>query len=91
VAARLVRDPEDWPYSDFAEIVRMADGVGGGFLSRDKGVLRPSASSEEGRLLHDEGRQLPCTLREYVDMVRNDLEKGFLQSGSISEEGRLLP
>jgi len=29
VTARLVRCPEEWPYSDFAEYVSMADGIEG--------------------------------------------------------------
>jgi putative transposase len=98
VAARLVLDPEDWPYSDYAEFVRLANNAKGVLrpdegvlLARDKGVLQPGGSSDEGRLLHDEGRLLPCSVSEYVEMVRNHMDKGVLPPGSVFEEERLLP
>jgi putative transposase len=103
VAAGLVRHPEEWPYSDFAEFVRMADQV--------EGVLQLRATAEEGRLL--QGRFPPCPPNEYIDFVRTknlnenvlppdkgilqqdeDVPhqvEGVLQPRSSSDEGRLLP
>jgi putative transposase len=63
VEAGLVRSPEKWPYSDFAEYVSMADGLEG--LS-------------ESRLNRGDECPLPCTPREYVDMVRDSAGKGVL-------------
>ena len=60
VEARLVRHPEDWPYSDFAMWVSRAN--------LDEGVLQHGMISEDGRLLQE---SLPFSPRDYVAFVRS--------------------
>ena len=70
VAAGLVRHPEDWPYSDFAEFVCMADGLNG---------------VPQLRLNRGEGGLLPYSSLEYIDFVRKkDPDEGVLHPGSVS-------
>jgi REP element-mobilizing transposase RayT len=64
VDAGLIRRPEDWPYSDFAAWVSLAN--------KDEGVLHPNINSEEGRLLHE---TLPYNPRDYVSFVREGMRK----------------
>jgi putative transposase len=74
VAAKLVRHPLEWPYSDFAEYANMADGAVGNLQSQ---------------MHRGEGPLLPCSLREYLSMIQEDLDKGVLQPGDVFDEGRL--
>jgi putative transposase len=60
VVAGLVRNPEDWPYSDFVSWVSRAN--------LDEGVLHPSMNSEDGRLLQESLPYNPC---DYAAFVRS--------------------